>query len=190
MKPTRDSTVSGPSLRAAHHQVGWYLATEFLTEILELEQYLIPHVQGHMVIGHKFLGEDETLIVALMRGGEPMAMGISEAMPRAMFLHAKQPEDMTKGHVEGKKAVFLVDSVINSGKSVKEFVDHVRALDSRIRIAVVAGVVQERAITDVMRPLSRIADLSLVALRLSEKKFTGQGGTDTGNRLFNTTNLA
>ncbi|KAK3312150.1 hypothetical protein B0H66DRAFT_632633 [Apodospora peruviana] len=39
------------------------------------------------------------------------------------------------------------------------------------------------------RMLATDEKLSLVALRLSENKFTGRGGTDTGNRLFNTPHL-
>ena len=32
MTPTRDASVQGPALQAAHRQVGKYLATEFLTD--------------------------------------------------------------------------------------------------------------------------------------------------------------
>ena len=32
-------------------------------------------------------------------------------------------------------------------------------------------------------------DITLVALRLADNKYIGSGGTDTGNRLFNTTRL-
>lgn len=118
-----------------------------------------------------------------------MALGVSEVLARAMFLHAKQPADIHEKVLAGKKTVILVDSVVNSGKSIEGFVRHLQAMEATIRIVVVAGVVQKEALTEVMKPLGKTANLSLVALRLSENKFIGQGGTDTGNRLFNTTHM-
>ncbi|KAK1589960.1 uracil phosphoribosyltransferase-domain-containing protein [Colletotrichum navitas] len=189
MTPTRDAAIAGHSLRVAHHQVGWYLATEFLTGVLGVEKYPIAHVQGRITDGYRLLNEDSTAVVALMRGGEPMALGVSEAFPKAMFLHAGGPEDLNSENLAGKQTVLLVDSVVNSGKTIVEFVEKIRKLDAIKRIVVVAGVVQEKAISNVLEPLANAADLGLVALRLSENKFTGKGGTDTGNRLFNTTQL-
>ncbi|KAJ5008450.1 Uracil phosphoribosyltransferase [Colletotrichum sp. SAR 10_66] len=189
MTPTRDASIAGSGLRAAHHEVGRYLAIEFLADTLGVEEYPIPHVQGHTTAGHRLLGEESTAIIALMRGGEPMALGVSEVFARAMFLHAKQPEDIHENALSGKKTVILVDSVVNSGKSIEGFVRYLQALDATIRIVVIAGVVQKEALANVMKPLGKTADLSLVALRLSENKYVGQGGTDTGNRLFNTAHM-
>ncbi|KAK1846943.1 uracil phosphoribosyltransferase [Colletotrichum chrysophilum] len=189
MTPTRDASVAGPSLRAAHHEVGRYLAIEFLADTLGVEKYPIPHVQGHITSGHRLFGEESTAIIALMRGGEPMALGVSEVFARVIFLHAKQPEDIHENALAGKKTVILVDSVVNSGKSIEVFVRHLQAIYAKVHIVVVAGVVQKDALTKVMKPLGKTADLSLVALRLSENKYVGQGGTDTGNRLFNTTHM-
>ena len=36
----RDVAVAGPDLREAHRRVGWYLANEFLADMVSLEQYL------------------------------------------------------------------------------------------------------------------------------------------------------
>jgi uracil phosphoribosyltransferase len=129
--------------------------------------------------------------VALMRGGEAMAFGVSEAFPRAMFVHANRPEDIRPHHLLRQHTVVLVDSVVNSGKTVVNFVQHVRRLHATIRIVVVAGVAQAQSVSEgnLAQVLARDANLSLVALRLSDNKFTGRGTTDTGNRLFNTTHL-
>ncbi|KAF6814315.1 uracil phosphoribosyltransferase [Colletotrichum plurivorum] len=185
MTPTRDAAVAGPDLRRAHHRVGFYLATEYVSEVLGLEKNDIRHVQGHMVDRHQLKDESTTAIVALMRGGEPMAFGVSEAFPRATFIHSQFPDDLEE-KLCVITTVFLVDSVINSGISVKEYVDYLRDLDADIRIVVVAGVVQKKAITGILDRLAGDADLSLVALRLSDNEFSGKGATDTGNRLFNT----
>ena len=189
--PTRDASISGPALRAAHHRMGWYLAIEHLTRIIGLEDCPIPHVQGHHTSGHRLAHERETTIIALMRGGEPMALGISDVFPQSMFVHAKEAEDVKSQHVSGQKTVILVDSVVNSGKSVAEFAHRIRQLDAMVRIVVAAGVVQEGAVAkdgSLVRLLG--AGVSVVALRLSDNKFVGSGGTDTGNRLFDTTHLA
>ncbi|KAK3948095.1 uracil phosphoribosyltransferase-domain-containing protein [Pseudoneurospora amorphoporcata] len=193
--PTRDANISGPALREAHRRIGWYLATEFITSLVGLEEYSIPHVQGHNTTGHRLLHEQDTTIVALMRGGEPMAFGVNDAFPLAMFLHAKTPEDVKPHHLSKQHTIILVDSVVNNGKTVLEFRERIRAMGEEgkdIRVVVVAGVVQVEA-TGAEHELGRVlrsdGKFRLVALRVSDNKFTGRGGTDTGNRLFGTTRL-
>lgn len=193
MTPTRDAAVSGLALREAHRRIGFYLATEFLADIIGVKECPITHVQGQPTTGHRLRDEKKTLIVALMRGGEPMAFGVNDALPLAMFFHAKDPEDLKLRHLQGISTVVLVDSVVNSGKSVVEFVEHIRKQesDSAISIVVVSGVVQAQSISegDLAKLLADDEEFSVVALRISDNKFTGRGTTDTGNRLFNTTHL-
>ena len=192
MTPMRDATIAGPALRKAHHCVGWYLAAEFLSDVIGIEEYPIRHVQGHHTTGYRLLYEPQTSIVALMRGGEAMALGVNDAIPRAMFVHASRPEDIMLHHLLGQFTLVLVDSVVNSGETVVQFVEHVHKLHPTIRIVILAGVVQAQAVSkgSLAEALARYPNLDLVALRLSDNKFTGSGTTDTGNRLFNTTHLA
>ena len=189
--PMRDATVAGPVLREAHRRVGWYLGTHYLAEQLGLEEYPVPHVLGHQSNGYRLLHENQTMIVALMRGGEPMALGISDAFPLAIFMHAGSVEDIKPHHLQGVATVMLVDSVVNTGKTITDFVHHVRKLQTSITIVVVAGVVQADFVSQngPIHALYHDTDLSFVALRLSDTTFTGSGTTDTGNRLFNTTHL-
>ncbi|KAJ7621753.1 uracil phosphoribosyltransferase [Mycena polygramma] len=191
MTPMRDARISGPALQKAHESVGWYLATTLLPKLVGLEAVSIRHVQGNETTGHRLRHEKETVIVALMRGGEPMARGVYEALPLAMFVHAKKPQELNHEHLRERKVVLLVDSVVNNGKSVDEFVSHIRTLDSIISIVVVTGVIQARSLSDgiVGDLLARDDNIGFVSLRLSDNKYTGQGTTDTGNRLFNTTHL-
>ncbi|KAG0154474.1 hypothetical protein PDIDSM_42 [Penicillium digitatum] len=193
MTPMRDASISGPALREAHRQVGWYLATELCTQLIGIEIYHIPHVQGHRTDGHRLLNEKETLIVPLMRGGEPMALGVNDAFPLAMFYHAKAPSDLQHHHLKKMVTIVLVDSVVNSGKSILQFVQRIRSLHATIRIVVVAGVIQSETVSmssRIARALGRFDKLNFVALRLSKNQFTGSGTTDTGNRLFNTMHMA
>ncbi|OTA69551.1 hypothetical protein K449DRAFT_412187 [Hypoxylon sp. EC38] len=190
--PTRNAGIDGHLLRRAHSRVGWYLAVHHLTEILGLQRDLIPHVQGYLTDGYKIRDEDSTLIVALMRGGEPIALGISEAFPLAPFLHAFRPDDITNEHLTRNLKVVLVDAVINSGKTMTEFVQHIRKINATIPIAIAAGVVQYKVVSEgaFAQLLKSCKHLSLVALRFSETAYVGRGVTDTGNRLFNTTDLS
>ncbi|KAJ6466042.1 uracil phosphoribosyltransferase-domain-containing protein [Mycena vitilis] len=191
MTPMRDATISGPALQKAHESVGWYLATTLLPTLVGLEAVSIRHVQGKETTGHRLRHERETVIVALMRGGEPMARGVYAALPLAMFVHAKKPEDLNDEHMMERKTVLLVDSVVNNGTSVDEFVRHIRTLDSTISIVVVTGVIQTQSISDglLSNLLAQDDNIGFVSLRLSDNKYTGKGTTDTGNRLFNTTHL-
>ena len=71
-----------------------------------------------------------------------------------------------------------------------EFVKRIKKLGSDARIVVIAGVAQNDTVAE-NGPLARVGrdGLTVVALRFSENKYTGKCGTDTGNRLFNTTRL-
>jgi uracil phosphoribosyltransferase/adenylate kinase/phosphoserine phosphatase len=189
--PMRNAAVGGPDLREAHRRAGWYLAMGSLADVVGLEPSSIRHVLGRQTRGNQLLHEQQTTIVALMRGGEPMASGVSDAFPRAMFVHAGGADDIKRHHLQGQLTVILVDSVVNTGKSIAEFVEHVRKLHATIRIVVVAGVIQAQCVSggSLNQTFARHANLHLIALRLSDTKFTGSGTTDTGNRLFNTTHL-
>ncbi|MCJ1281499.1 hypothetical protein MMC26_000819 [Xylographa opegraphella] len=187
----RDAAVAGPALRESHRRVGYYLALEFLADVMGLEQPPIRHVLGHQTTGYQFLHERQTTIVALMRGGEPMAFGVSDALPLAMFVHAADADEVELHHLQGQLTVILVDAVVNTGKTVIEFVQHIRKLHATIRIVVVAGVVQDQCLSggSLNQTLARYPNIHLITLRLSSTKFTGSGTTDTGNRLFNTIHL-
>jgi uracil phosphoribosyltransferase len=125
-----------------------------------------------------------------MRGSEPMAFGVSDVLPLATFMHAR--EDIAVEQLEGISTVVLVDAVVHTGKSIVDFVHHVKHMKPSLRVVIVAGTVRKAAISEsgsLAKPLEGYRSLSLVALRLSDNKFTGTKSTDTGNRLFNTTHL-
>ncbi|KAL2818252.1 uracil phosphoribosyltransferase-domain-containing protein [Aspergillus cavernicola] len=189
--PMRDAAISGPDLRDAHFETGAFLARKYVSELIGLEELTMCHVQAYNTTGHRLLGEKRTLIVALMRGGGPMALGVSKVFKEAMFLHASQPDDVKRHHLKGIVTVILVDSVINNGDTIVKFVQSIRRLHAAICIVVVAGVVQDQAVSGCspIRALARSSQLTIVALRVSANKYTGRGNTDTGNRLFNTPHL-
>lgn len=197
----RNANNSSHSLRRSHHRVGWYLATHYLSTHLGVSTIDIPHVLGHTDKGFTFADESSTLIVPLMRAGEPLAYGISEAMPAAVVRHAKLPVDLPELFILKHRTIILVDAVINTGASILEFVKYIRFVDPRVKIVIVAGIVQEEFLGcqsgDELGGaggggkglLERYLNVYLVGLRMSATKFKGAGKTDTGARLFNTTTL-
>ncbi|KAK3675528.1 hypothetical protein LTR78_004611 [Recurvomyces mirabilis] len=189
---TRNSKIKGLDLREAHRKIGYYLALHCLGDLLGLAAFDIPHVQaGKSTTGHK-LAEEEIVIVPLMLGGEPMALGVAELFPNALFVHAKKPDELQGKHLFGIKTVILVDSVVNDGTSVAEFAMQIDRIVSGVHIVVVANVVQALCANSdgpLARALPPRSKVSLVALRLSTNKYKGSGGTDTGARLFNTTEM-
>ncbi|RMY04783.1 hypothetical protein D0868_06772 [Hortaea werneckii] len=190
--PMRNSVMSGNQLRQAHDRCGWYLAIHHVTQVLETEKYNIHDVHQNQTIGWRLKNEDKTVIIPIMRGGEPMAFGVSDAFPKAVFHHAKEHCEVLKKHLDGMKAVILVDAVINEGGTIAGFVKHIRQIQPDINIVVVTGVVQRDAVRGpkiLTRALSGCGKVTLVTLRTSERKYKGQGATDTGDRLFNTTHI-
>lgn len=191
MTPMRDVAIQGPALREAHRRTGWYLAmNQVTTWCLDVEEYAIQHPHSGQTSGYRLLNESQTCIVAIMRGGEPMALGVSDAFPTAALLHAKTPDDLDAVDFSVYKAVILVDSVINNGTTMIGMVERIQGRYADLSIVLVAGVVQARVLMPSHELSKMLHDrVSLVALRASDNKYTGTKGTDTGNRLFNTTHL-
>lgn len=75
------------------------------------------------------------------------------------------------------------------------FVEHIRGINPQAKVLLVAGVVQAGAMAvdkkeSLRRKIESWGDVNNVALRVSENKYTGVKGTDTGDRLFNFTQWA
>ncbi|EXU96518.1 phosphoribosyl transferase domain protein [Metarhizium robertsii] len=192
MSLTRNALITGPALRKAHSNIRSYLAWELLSGVLGIQEYQLQRVQGHTISGYRLKYKKTTTITVLMRGGEPMALGISNTLLSAVFIYAKIPDDITKYHLNGQKTVILVDSVINSGRTIIQFIKHIRKEHKDIHIVVVAGVVQEGTIVrgHAFAGAMQDHDVCVGALRVSSNKFVGFKGTDTGHRLFSTTHMA
>ena len=145
---SRNAEISGLALQKVHRDIGKYLATHFVSRITGVEEYPIPHVQGTFTSGYRFAHEKRTLVVALMRAGEPIAAGVHAAMPSAAFCHANGPMDLTLEYMQGRRKQFiLADAVINSGTTIAKFMIHIRAIAPTVRIIVVSGVTQAGCLT-------------------------------------------
>ncbi|KAI7283006.1 hypothetical protein KC345_g3163 [Hortaea werneckii] len=87
--PMRNSALSGNQLRQAHDRCGWYLAIHHVTQVLGMEKYTMYDVHRNVTTGWRLKDEDKTVIISIMRGGEPMAFGVSDAFPKAVFITRK-----------------------------------------------------------------------------------------------------
>ncbi|KAL4788890.1 uracil phosphoribosyltransferase-domain-containing protein [Aspergillus venezuelensis] len=179
----------GPPLQKPHKETGIHLARKYLVELTGVEPFTMRHSQGYDVDGYRLLNEDRTLIVGLVRGGLFLASGIHKVFPKAKLMHARKPKHIMEQDLEGIVTIILVDDVINCGNSLVKLMRHIRDINGAVRIIVVAGVFQDKAVRGCspICALARSTELAIITLCLSKNKYTGKGTTDTGNRLFNTT---
>ena len=146
-----DSGISGPELAKAHIKLG-------------------------MALGSKMTGfiPEDTTIVAMLRGGIFFAEGIYFAMGCKFQTYDPKHEQFVRPET---KTVILVDSVINTGKTIQEI------LDPDMKVA--CCVINEQAVPVFCDSLYtvRISKNSFVGKNV--KKQEGKVGPDTTMRLFN-----
>lgn len=146
-----DSGISGPELAKAHIRLGMAM--------------------GGQITG---LPPDDTTIVAMLRGGIFFAEGMYFAMGCKFQTYDPKHERFIRPET---KNVILVDSVINTGKTL------LKILDQDMKVA--CCVINEQAVP--------VFDDFLYTVRVSENSFVGKNvkkqvgkvGPDTTMRLFN-----
>ena len=146
-----DSGVSGPVLAKAHMKLG---------ELL-----------GNCFIG---LDPDDTTIVAMLRGGLFFAEGLYFKLGCKFQVYDPKREKFIRPNT---KNVILVDSVINTGKTISDILEP--------DMFVACCVINEKAVS--------LFDKQLYTVRVSGNSFVGSNimlqegnkGPDTTMRLFN-----
>ena len=146
-----NSGISGPELAKAHMELGRLLAEQ------------MPK-----------LDPENTTIVAMMRGGIFFAEGMYFAMGCKIQNYDPKHEQFVRPET---KNVILVDSVVNTGKTI------LNILDPDMKVA--CCVINEQAVPLVDRCLYtvRVSKNSFVGKNV--KKQEGKVGPDTTMRLFN-----
>lgn len=146
-----DSGKSGPELAKAHMELGALLAKE---------------MQG--------IDPDETTIVAMLRGGIFFAEGMYFQLGCKFQVYDPKHDTFERPQT---KNVILVDSVINTGKTI------VDVLDPDMYVA--CCVINENAVAKFENQLYtvRVSKNSFVGSNV--KKQSGHVGPDTTMRLFN-----
>lgn len=175
------------ALCKAHRRVGEHLATELLSEHIGLETYTMPHAPLGKNVGHRFCEEHKTLIIAVMSCGLFVAEGVRKVLPAAMFNYATLPEDLTFKDVADLSTIVLVDAVITADSSIVAFIQHIRRMNKKVRIVVLASVVQEQCIADggLLKNAAARDSIGVVALKLvNELDAVGPNGLELECKMF------
>lgn len=146
-----NSGISGPTLARAHMELGETLADEFAD-----------------------LDLNDTTIVALLRGGLFFAEGMYFKLGCKFQTYNPKTDEFVRPNT---KNVILVDSVINTGKTIQEILQP--------DMYVACCVINQKAVP--------LFDNQLYTIRVSENSFVGANvlqqmgskGPDTTMRLFN-----
>lgn len=178
---TRRADCNGARLADAHRAVGRALASS-VADLLVLEPVQILHVAGRST-GIRIAPGSEPVILTLMRAGLFVAEGVWEQLEGAALVPvAHGAAQWEQSPLEGRP-VIVIDAVVNSGKSIEVLLDVLqhRKPSSVTVMALVANRVGIEALA------VRWPEVRFVAARLSDRSYVGRGGTDTGARLFGTT---
>ena len=178
---TRQADLMGPGLAEAHRNVGRQLAGAVAQKLI-IEDVTINHVAGSS-IGVQLKPGSEPIIVAVMRAGLFVAEGLWSSLPGSSLVLYSPGASLDSMPIRGR-SVIIVDSVINTGRSIREALDAVMPLQPGS--IVVAAVVAYRANLEVM--VNEFPGVDFHVARISDRSYVGRGSTDTGARLFGTTN--
>ena len=146
-----DSGISGPELAKAHIALGEQLGTAFID-----------------------MNPEETTIVAMLRGGLFFAEGLYFKLGCKFQVYNPKMDEFVRPKT---KNVILVDSVINTGKTIAKILEP--------DMYVACCVINQMAVPEFEKQLYtvRVSENSFVGADVSKQ--SGNKGPDTTMRLFN-----
>lgn len=155
------SGINGARLASAHYRLGQRIGKEISS--------LIP--------------EKDTAILVLERGGRFFGDGIYTSFGGTFYSINPSKENIPSIY---QSRLIVVDSVINTGRSIIGMIDDIKALYPGIDIVIATNVIQEDAV-------HLFEGYKLFAVRVSSNSFVGinqakqagKTGPDTADRLFN-----
>ena len=129
------------------------------------------------------LPEKDMSILVLERGGRFFGDGVYMGAG-GIFYSINPKKDATPVIITER--VVVVDSVINTGKSIMKIIDEIKIHNPDIDVIIAANVIQNVAVElfkDYLVFATRISKNSFVGV--NQSKQTGKTGPDTADRLFN-----
>jgi len=177
---TRREEVRGPALAQVHREIGRLLASD-VARSLPLADVAIQHPTG-VATGVRIVPGGEPIVLALMRAGLFLAEGVWEALGAASLVPCAAEAAELERVPATDRVVVVVDSVINTGRSIRRWLDALA--ERRPRQRVVATLVGYRPTMAGL--VADYPDVHFVAARLSDRSYVGKATTDTGSRLFGT----
>jgi len=188
---TRRADLDAKDYSEAYQELGRFLTYQMVQEF-ELEEYQIQHCEGQRT-GIRIKEEGRIGIACLMRAGLYLAQGCRSVL-RDAPMHLVSPKrdiGLSPDEIEELSStrldvLVLVDSVINTGKTIRPIFDQAKALGIR-KVIVMAGVSPYEQGASIA---ADYPEVQFYIARLSHNSYVGKGGTDTGNRLFGTPSRA
>ena len=144
------------------------------------------HVRLGEKIGRRIAAvfpEKNTSILVLERGGRFFGDGVYMGAGGIFYSMNSKKDDAP---VINTERVVIVDSVINTGKSIMKIVDEIKKHNTGIDVIIAANVIQNEAVElfeDYLVFATRLSKNSFVGV--NQSKQTGKIGPDTADRLFN-----
>ncbi|MDE7431915.1 MAG: hypothetical protein K2N34_08375 [Lachnospiraceae bacterium] len=156
-----NSGVNGSNLAAAHFRLGQKIGKK-IGEV-------IPKI--------------DTAILVLERGGRFFGDGLYSSFGGTFYAFNSSKESIP---VIDKNRIIIVDSVINTGKSILEIIGTIKENKPDVEIIIASNVIQQKT-------LALFRKYKVFAVRVSENSFVGKRqakqagdtGPDTADRLFN-----
>lgn len=145
---------------------------------------------AHLRLGEKvgkriatvFPGENTSILV-LERGGRFFGDGVYMGAGGVFYSINPKKDDIP---ILNTERVVIVDSVINTGKSIMKIIDKIRKLDPDIEVIIATNVIQNKAVEalkDYLVIVTRVSKNSFIGV--NQPKQNGMTGPDTADRLFN-----
>jgi uracil phosphoribosyltransferase len=175
---SRDKTLKNNVLAKIHTLLGEALGRAMLN-FRPLENNYIESVQD-ITCAVQEVSKKNITIVVLMRAGLYLGQGVRNILDNddQCFLLSNNVEDIDLAYIDGRD-VIIVDSVINSGKTM---VQYIHSLHTAKSITCISIVMQEKF----KLIAGQLPHILFLTSRISENSYVGKGTTDTGNRLFGT----
>lgn len=144
------------------------------------------HFRLGLKIGERlsdFFPSQNTALMVLERGGRFFGDGIYCSFGGVFYSYNPSKEQLP---ILSQERIIIVDSVINTGKSIKRIISEIESNNSGAEIIIVSNVIQENAI-------KLFSSHKVIGVRSSVNSFVGKNqpkqigktGPDTADRLFN-----
>lgn len=175
----RERNRNGVQLAKIHEEIGSILG-KHLANSFPFKNTLVENSQGKENFDTVVNLENVTL-VCLMRAGLYVALGVRSIFEddKHVFLLSNSEEDLALEYINDKH-VIIIDSVINTGQSIRKYLDYCTNAKS---LSVLSIVVQDKFV-DIAN--LHYPEVKFYISRISSNYYVGSGGIDTGNRLFGT----
>lgn len=175
---SRNKELRNNKLASLHTQIGEVLGQAMLN-FRPTESGFIKTVQDIDCTIQEVSRKNITIVV-LMRAGLYVGQGVRNILDSddQVYLLSNTVDDVDLDYIRNRDIV-IVDSVINSGKTIIKYIDSFKDAKS---ISCISIVMQSR-FTDIAKKYS---DILFLTSRISDNYYIGAGAIDTGNRLFGT----